>query len=62
MNQSYRNRNLLINLRHRYPVLAEKYSDAQLVKLYDLFVISDEYGNNDELFPLWLSNPPADYE
>lgn len=42
------------NLRARWPVELGKHTDNQVAGLYEDFSLSDEYGNNDEKFPLWF--------
>lgn len=45
---------IIPNLRHRWPKELEAYSDDTVAGLYETFSLSDEYGNNDEKFPLWF--------
>lgn len=50
------------NLRYRWPGELKPFTDHQVAGLYEDFSGSDEYGNNDEKFPLWfemLSEYPA---
>lgn len=44
---------ILPNLRHRWPELKAA-NDQKLAELYEHFSFSDDYGNNDEKFPLWF--------
>lgn len=46
---------VLPNLRGRWPALKE-IEDDQLAQLYEEFSSSDEFGNNDEKFPLWVKD------
>ena len=48
---------LVYNLRFRWTQVSV-YTDEELVKIYDDFALSDQFGNNDENFPKWI----ADYE
>lgn len=56
--QSRANLNLVANLRYRWPHLCERYTNAELLSLYDDFAVSVDFGNNDEKFPEWLN--PSD--
>jgi hypothetical protein len=47
------------NLRDRWPVELKPHSDEVIDALYRAFATSDEYGNNDELFPLWFEMLPT---
>lgn len=42
------------NLRFRWKKELEPYTDNQVAACYEDFALSDEYGNNDELFPNWF--------
>lgn len=42
------------NLRHRWPGELKPYTDNQVAGLYEDFSMSDEFGDNDEKFPLWF--------
>jgi len=42
------------NLRHRWSKELEPYSDNAVAELYETFSMSDEFGDNDEKFPLWF--------
>lgn len=48
--------NLVYNLRFRWPVELDGFSDAELVNHYDEFALSDWFGNNDERFLEWLAS------
>ena len=50
-----RNRALVNNLRLRWPEELKPYSDTALVRCYEMFSLSDDYGDNDKLFPCWFS-------
>ena len=42
------------NLRQRWSKELEPYTDDAIAALYEDYSLSDEYGNNDEKFPLWF--------
>jgi hypothetical protein len=44
---------ILPNLRHRWPEL-KTWDDDKLAELYEHFSMSDDFGNNDEKFPVWF--------
>ena len=54
MNRTRADENLVYNLRYRWRELCKPFTDKELVDLYNLFSISDEFGNNDERFEVWL--------
>lgn len=59
-NNSVGDKNIIINLRFRWPELVKDISDLDLIQLYDDFAIcvdeNDEpwHGNNDERWPEFL--------
>jgi hypothetical protein len=48
------NENTIKNLRFRWKEELSKYSDKVVAALYEDFSMSEDYGNNDEKFPLWF--------
>lgn len=46
------------NLRRRWPGELKPYTDHQVAGLYEDFSMSDEFGDNDEKFPLWFEMLP----
>lgn len=42
------------NLRYRWPKELEPFSDNQVAACYEDFGQSEDFGNNDEKFPLWF--------
>lgn len=46
--------NIVPNLRARWPGELAPYSNHQVAGLYEDFSMSDEFGDNDEKFPLWF--------
>lgn len=48
-------KNIIDNLRYRWPELCKPYTDEQLMIIYDDFSLSEDHGNNDENFPKWLA-------
>lgn len=42
------------NLRHRWPGELAPYTNNQVAGLYEDFSLSEDFGNNDEKFPLWF--------
>jgi hypothetical protein len=54
-------KNIVENIRFRWPELASSFTDLQLAHLYSEFSISEDFGNNDEKFHEWLfAGPLAD--
>jgi hypothetical protein len=49
---------LIRNLRQRWPEELQSFSDKALIKCYNDFALSDEWGNNDEKFPEWFCMLP----
>lgn len=58
--ESTRNKQLVSNLRGRWPKECKRYTNAELVSMYDSFAISEDYGDNDAKFPEWLKDPPQE--
>lgn len=52
--RAFRDAALVRNLRLRWRAELEPFSDEALVAAYEAFAISDDYGDNDERFPLWF--------
>jgi hypothetical protein len=45
------------NLRFTFQkYIPESMTDLELLELYDAFSMSEDFGNNDEKFPLWLGD------
>lgn len=42
------------NLRFRWKDELAKFSDNQIAEAYEHFSQSEDYGNNDEKFPMWF--------
>lgn len=42
------------NLRYRWPQELAAYTDNQVAACYEDFALSEEYGDNDAMFPEWL--------
>jgi hypothetical protein len=49
-------RKVVENLRFRWPKELASLSDDKLFILYEDFLVSADYGNNDEKFPEWFKD------
>lgn len=52
-------RNLIYNLRFRWPKELEPYSDKAIVAMYLDFSTSEDCGDNDAKLPEWFSELPS---
>lgn len=52
------NENLVRNLRLRWTQELSCYLDGELIRMYDDFAISEDYGNNDEKFLEFIKDWP----
>lgn len=49
---------LVRNLRSRWSKELEKYTDIELIQVYDDFATSEDWGNNDEKFLEFIKDWP----
>lgn len=49
-------RNIVPNLRRRWPYELGTYSDDTIACLYEAFARSSDHGDNDARFPLWFGD------
>jgi hypothetical protein len=52
-------KHIVPNLRFRWPNELKEASDDDIASVYEDFAMSDDHGNNDQLFPTWFDMIPG---